>query len=272
MTEVESKYSPIRLLLAAATLCLAVMAQPAQAEQLITDMSAHKIAIRSNFTGTQILLFGAVETDNAKERALARDVIVVVSGPSNGITVRRKERLAGIWVNHDSVTFPKVPGFYAIASTRDLDVVADKSILEREQIGIENVNIGEPVARSINGTPEFLSPEERKTFVDALIRNKIRQNLFVNDPGGVVFLGQTLFRVTLDIPANVPPGLYSTTVFMLRDGEVVNVISSPLYIDKSGLERFIYRIAHSDPLLYGLITILGAALAGWLASAVLRER
>ncbi len=243
-----------------------------EAAQLVTDLSEHQVRIRSNFNGTQILLFGAVEVNTANERAQDRDVVVVVSGPSRPVTVRRKERVAGIWVNHDSLTFPKVPGYYAVASTRPLEVTAGVEVLQREQIGIDNVNFGAPRAQGMGGHTENVTPDEEKNFVKALIRNKRRDKLYISDPGGIVFLGQTLFRATVDIPANVPVGLYTATVFLLRDGEVVDAISSPLYIDKSGLERFLYRFAHNAALLYGLIAVFGAALAGWIASAVLRER
>ncbi len=244
----------------------------ARADQLVTDLSEHKIAIKSNFTGTQILLFGAVEANTPDERALNRDVVVVISGPARAVTVRRKARVAGIWVNHDSLTYPKVPGYYAVASTRPLEVTAGVDVLRREQIGIDNVNLGAPVATALDGGEEILPPDEEKDFLKALIRNKRREKLYIDDPGGVVFLAQTLFRATVDIPANVPVGLYTATVFLLRDGQVVDAIASPLYIDKSGLERFIYRFAHGDALLYGLLAVLGSAGAGWLASAVLRER
>ena len=69
----------------------------------------------------------------------------------------------------------------------------------------------------------------------------------------------------------MPVGLYTAKVYLFQDGDVIDTISSPLYIDKRGIERFIYRMAHSDPLLYGLLAVLGAAFAGWLASAVMRR-
>lgn len=245
---------------------------PAQAAQLVTDLSEHQVRIRSNFTGTQILLFGAIEVNTASERALDRDVVVVVTGPSRPVTVRRKERVAGIWINHDALTFPKVPGYYAVASSRPLEVTAETTMLQREQIGIENVDFGTPVAQGVVGSAEIMPPDEEKNFIKALIRNKRREKLYISDPGGIIFLGQTLFRATVDIPANVPVGLYTATVFLIHDGEVVDAISSPLYIDKSGLERFLYRFAHNDALLYGLIAVFGAALAGWLGSVVMRQR
>ncbi|MFZ3034013.1 MAG: TIGR02186 family protein [Parvibaculum sp.] len=257
----------------AATLALFVGSLlPASAAQLVTDLSEHQVRIRSNFTGTQILLFGAIEVNTANERALDRDVVVVVTGPTRPVTVRRKTKVAGIWLNHDALTFPKVPGYYAVASSRPLEVTAETAMLQREQIGIDNIDFGAPVAQGVDGSIEIMSPAEERDFEKALIRNKRRENLYISDPGGIIFLGQTLFRATVDIPANVPVGLYTATVFLFHDGQVVDAISSPLYIDKSGLERFLYRFAHNDALLYGLIAVIGAAFAGWLGSAILRQR
>lgn len=263
----------MRTLLTIATAALiALIATPLVAAQLVTDLSEHQVRIRSNFTGTQILLFGAIEVNTANERSLDRDVVVVVTGPSRAVTVRRKERVAGIWINTESITFPKVPGYYAVASSRPLEVTAGAPVLQREQIGIDNVNFGVPLAQGMDGGREILSDEAEKSFIKALVRNKRRERLYISDPGGIIFLGQTLFRATVEIPANVPVGLYTATVFLIADGEVVDAISSPLYIDKSGMERFLYRFAHNDALLYGLIAVFGAALAGWLGSAVLRQR
>ena len=245
---------------------------PASAAQLVTDLSEHQVRIRSNFNGTQLLLFGAVEVNTANERALDRDVVVVVTGPTRPVTVRRKERIAGIWINHDALTFPKVPGYYAVASSRPLEVTAPTPLLQREQIGVDNVDFGTPMVQGVDGSVETMPPDEEKTFVKALIRNKRREKLYISDPGGIVFLGQTLFRANVDIPANVPVGLYTATVFLLHDSKVVDAISSPLYIDKSGLERFLYRFAHNQALLYGLIAVIGSAFAGWLGSAILRQR
>ena len=260
----------MRGLIAAFFLLAAVAtAGAARADQLVTDLSEHQIPIRSNFTGTQILLFGAVEARTPGSRALNRDIVVVVQGPTRPMTVRRKEPVAGIWINHDSVTYPTVPGYYAIASTRPLEVTADAETLKALRIGIENINPGTPTARAIDGTLQILPPDTENGFWKALIRNQRREGLYINLPGGVTFLGQTLFRATIDIPANVPVGLYTAKVYLLQEGKVVDTISSPLYIDKRGVERFLFRMAHSDPLLYGLIAVLVAAFAGWLASAVM---
>jgi hypothetical protein len=41
-------------------------------------------------------------------------------------------------------------------------------------------------------------------------------------------------------------------------------------VRKVGLERFIFNLAHQQPLIYGLVSLVLAALAGWGASAAFR--
>ncbi|MBI3451491.1 MAG: TIGR02186 family protein, partial [Rhodospirillales bacterium] len=96
--------------LAAALLSLflvATGASRADAQPLVADLSSHLIAITTGFAGTEILLYGATEGEG--------DVAVVVRGPDASTVVRRKSRIAGIWINREQMTFTGVPAFYRVA-------------------------------------------------------------------------------------------------------------------------------------------------------------
>ena len=41
-------------------------------------------------------------------------------------------------------------------------------------------------------------------------------------------------------------------------------------VRKVGIERWIYNLAHEKPLIYGLLSLFIAIVAGWSASAVFR--
>src|SRR3546814_6756500 len=79
--------------LAAVMLCvfglLGWRAPSAQAEELLVDISQHLVAITTGFTGADVLLFGVREGPG--------EIVVVVRGPHMSTTVRRKDRIAGIW-------------------------------------------------------------------------------------------------------------------------------------------------------------------------------
>ncbi len=85
---------------------------PAQAETLIASLSKDRVLINSNYTGTQIAVFGAIERD-AKTIACATDydVAVTVRGPRQFLTVREKERLGPVWINREQHKLPSLePG------------------------------------------------------------------------------------------------------------------------------------------------------------------
>ena len=252
-----------RALIALIALALA-LARPAPAAELVTDLSQHLIAITSSFQGTNLLLFGSVQESPAANLVAegTADIVVVVRGPVQPAVVRQKSRVAGIWVNRDSLTFDSVPGYYAVLSNRPLDEIASASVLGRNRIGLQHLDF-----RLRGGAQR----EDAGDFRDAIIRARIRANLFVQDEGAVAFLGGTLFRTDVYFPANVPVGNYSAEIFLLRDGRMISAQTSPLFIDKSGIERRIYQLAHTRPAIYGALAVIMAVLAGWLAAVVFRR-
>ena len=256
------------LTLAACAWLTFVSAPSLRADNLVADISEDQIAISSNFTGKRLVLFGAIDRTSAgltdiQNAEGIRDVIVVIRGPNENMMVRRKERKAGIWVNSDAVEFEKVPSYYFVASNRDFDAIAEDSIYRLNAIGSDNLRM-KPISAE-------LSEDVEEEYKQAIIRNMQNMNLFFEQPGAVQFLDQTLFRTTVDLPATVPVGIYKTKVYLLRDGKIVSVQSKPLYINKTGLERSIFEFAHDEPFWYGVLAVLFAFGAGWLASLIFRQ-
>ena len=56
-------------------------------------------------------------------------------------------------------------------------------------------------------------------------------------------------------------------MFLLRGGHVVDTQERLIGVRKAGLERFLFNLAHEQPLLYGVISLAMAVVAGWAASA-----
>ena len=82
-------------------------------EPLVVDLLPKRVEVDSSFTGSTVILFG-VKTQPG-------DIIVTLRGPEAPVVVRRKRRVAGIWVNRDSVAFRDVPQYYAMAASRPID-------------------------------------------------------------------------------------------------------------------------------------------------------
>ena len=82
---------------------LLFVALPVHAERVVLGLSQDEVAITATFTGSELLIFGAVQREEPAPTNSDLGVIIAVSGPALPVTVRRKERRMGIWVNTDFV-------------------------------------------------------------------------------------------------------------------------------------------------------------------------
>lgn len=229
-------------------------AMPPGPSPLVADLSEDLIAITTGFTGTEVLLFGATEG--------AGEIIVVVRAPESRVVVRRKERVGGVWINADSLAFDKVPGFYHIAASRPLADLLTETVLEREQIGVQNLSL--PALTSA-------TEDEIGAFATALIRNKQRAGLFNEKLGEISFLGNRLFRTQVKFPSNVPTGVYTATVYLVDNGAIIDRTDTPLQVRKTGFEANVFEFANQRSAIYGLFAIFIALVAGWFAGIVFRN-
>lgn len=222
----------------------------AQADKpIVADLAVRSIDIDHNFIGMDILLFGA--------RNDVGRIVVVVRGPERDYIVRKKEKIAGIWVNKESVHFDGVNSFYAIASTSPLDDVKNNQLLSALGIGVDNIRL--------KTSSKNLSADD---FRRAFIHQKQTENLYMNTISKVTFWGETLFRTVLKFPKNIEGGWYTAEVYLFNNGILSAVQSTPILVEKTGFEAFIYDIAHSYSFIYGLLCVLMAITAGWMANAI----
>ena len=239
--------------------CLMIVA-PAQAEELVSGVSQDLIQITSNYTGSDIVVFGAVEGQTQGASREPKDVVVVVRGPDTDINVRRRDRVAGIWINHDAADLYGMPAYYFLASTRPLGTIAPAAVLARYGIGVQSLR------------PDTVhSHHDYEPFRQAALRHLTEQHLYAEAPGGVEFLSDTLFRAHVPVPAGVTRGQYNVEVFLFRGATVVSAQSTPLFIDQTGLERRLYNFAHNQGFDYGLATVLMAIAMGWISSLLFRR-
>jgi uncharacterized protein (TIGR02186 family) len=248
------------LMTAAAVLLLSA---PARAEEeLVAGVSQDAVQITSNYTGTDLVVFGAIESRPQQESPSSREtVVVVVRGPETEMTVRRKDRVAGIWINRERARFGGMPSYYFLASTRPLSQTASADTLKSYDLGLANQR------------PErVLSDGDPEPYRQALIRRQRAAGLYTESPNSVEFLSPNLFRVHVPVPASVPRGQYNVQVYLFRDGTIISAQSTPLFVEQTGIERRVYLFAHQWALTYGVLAVLMATLLGWLSALVFRRR
>ncbi len=229
-----------------------IWSPPASSRPLIAEISSHDIVIHSAFDGTELLLFGT--------RNGTGDIIVVVRGARRNAVVRKKEQIAGIWVNRASETFDAIPAFYTVAASRPYDQIMKSVYFEALQIGYDEAI--QPFSDNALPQPQH---DERTNFASALLQNLRTARLYHPDILPITFVGGGLFRATIPFPDNTPTGSYSVEVYLVSDGEITATHTTPIHVYKSGLDAFVYGLAHESPKLYGVIAIMVALFGGVLA-------
>ena len=227
----------------------------AQAGDITVNLSDPIIKITTGFSGTDLLIFGVVPDDG--------DVIIVVRGPNREEIVRKKDKVMGVWVNKDKIVLENVPSLYMTASNRSLGEFISTRIANTQQIGTEHIRI--------KPGKDYANVKDWERFRHALIRNKVKQNLYKEVPEPLVFLGNRLFRTKLHFPSNVSVGTFGIDTYLIRNEEIVAFETTLLNVRKFGVEADIYNFAQHHSLAYGLLAIIVAGLAGWAANLVFRK-
>ena len=237
---------------------------PPPREALNIGISSTEIAIVPDFAGTDVTVFGAIE--NVDPVLLAKggyDIVVALEGPRDRITMRRKERIAGVWINRHSVVFEAMPESYSMTSTRDISQIASDLELVTHSVGLPRARI---VPSCFSGRAE-----EVALYRDAFLKLKTGLRLYQENPGGVKFVSSSLFAATIPIPADVPNGRHLIRAYLFKEGRFFDEKQLEMSVVKTGVEEAITAAAFDQPILYGVFAVLLAVLTGWAASLMFRR-
>jgi len=241
-------------------MCLAL---PAQAtEQVVAGLSQNRVAITANFDGSEILIFGAVRRETPIPSADGPlQVVITVAGPSKPVMVRRKAWRYGIWINTDAVEVDLAPSFYAVATS---------GTFAEALSSVEDLRYKVSIPSAIRSVGAPMNVPDSASFTEAVIRIRTKNALYQVHENTVNISQETLFDTSVDLPANLTEGNYSARIFLTRSGKVVDVYTTEIFVQKVGLERWVYNLAHERPLIYGILSLFIAISAGWMASAVFK--
>lgn len=247
-------------------LILGLLAGPpalAQDPRLVPDVSSRTIDIKYSFSGEELLLFGAILYPGQRLPSDRADIVVVLKGPVRPIILREKQRVAGIWVNADSLRLRSAPGFYAIGSSAPIEQLIDERTAAIYELGLANLQMS-PVG--------FSAPDRLVRFEAGLIDLYRRMGLFFENGRAVEISDGVLYRARIPVPARVPEGMYRAETYLISRGRVIAVASRPVEIRKTGFERFVALAAQRNGLLYGICAVLLSVGLGYAASRLFKTR
>jgi uncharacterized protein (TIGR02186 family) len=240
-----------------ALLVLAFFALTAQRDPiLVPEVSQHEVQVRQGFTGTELLLYGAILDPDGSRAGREYDIVVVLKGPTESIQLREKQKVAGIWVNADSAGFRSAPSYYAIASSRPIAEIVDDKTAAIYELGLDWLQLS-PI-----GTIES---EEQARFAQGLVELRSREGLYRQDDAGVQISEQVLYNARIALPSSVKTGVYTAETFAITRGRVIASATSEVEVKKLGFERFVAVFAEYQSFIYGLLAVGISIGMGWMA-------
>lgn len=223
---------------------------------LVPAVSQSEIQVRQGFTGTELLLYGAILDPRGQRAGAEYDIVVVLKGPTEPIRIREKERIAGIWMNAESNDFRSAPSFFAVASSRPVDEIVDERTAAIYELSTRFIQLS-PTGQ--------IEPEKQARFASGLVDMRQRLGLYKEDMSGVTISEQVLYQARIELPSNVVTGQYSAETFAISGGRVIASAIADVEVRKVGFERFVEVASQRWALIYGLVAVMLSVGMGWIA-------
>lgn len=234
-------------------------------------LTDERVEVDTGFTGARLTLFGAVSGVGDPSTV---DIIAIVRGPETRFLIRKLEQRNLIWAPGAARQVENAPGLYISSATRAIADIAPLPDQAAFRLGADHLTIS---VTPQNGSDETEDGRgEDPSSPDDLYRNAFLTEiedlgLYRDTVGGVEFKKGGLFAVNVDLPATTPVGDYDVAVYLYQDGLLLGQDAAELSVNKVGLERQIYDLAHDRPVTYGLLCVAIALFAGWIASVAFRK-
>ena len=216
------------------------------------------VAVHSNFRGQTVTLFGNIEAGEQAPKG-PYSVVVLVQGPSADWVVREKERQGGLVLNNASARYAQTPSYYAILSSSPLTQIVSPEIIDKQRLSFAGLAA---LTRQGDDTSN-LDPE--------FVRLMRAAGDFIEGERGVVMHSATTFLARVPIASNAVNGLYLARALIIADGKVIGETTTRFTVRTQGFERYVANLARSNPVLYGLATILLALGTGWLGGVLFKR-
>lgn len=223
---------------------------------LVPAISQDAVEVRQGFTGTELLLFGAVLPPVGSAAGESYDIVVVLKGPAQAVRVREKDRVGGIWMNAQSTAFRSAPAYFAVASSQPVEEIVDEKTAAIYELGLEYIQLSPTGA---------IDPEEQARFSSGLVDLRARQDLYKEDFAGVKISEGVLYEARIYLPSNVQTGIYTSETFAINRGRVVASAVAEVEVRKVGFERLVEVFSQRQALLYGLVAVFISVGMGWMA-------
>ncbi len=242
----------------------------AQAADIAIALTNDHVEVDTGFSGARLTLFGAVSGVEAPHAGAGVDIISVIRGPATQFQIRRLQKTGPIWMPGAMHAIKGAPALYLTNANRQITDIAPLPDQAAYHLGADFLKIH--TVRGAGETPEEMQDgAHNEVFAKAFVTEARDAGLYRDRIGGVEFKKGALFTITVELPANTPVGEYSVAVYLYQGGMLLGRDEAELVVNKVGIERRIFDLAHDQPVTYGILCVVISLFAGWIAALAFRK-
>jgi hypothetical protein len=247
-------------------------ADPALAPRATIHVEPREIEIGMLYRGARLHVEGTAPAGGG--------LAVVCAGKEARVELKRKGKVWNVlWMNVGSVTFDRVPSLYLVSAVpephSDRTVVPVSAELDPPRGVVIPADLRlAPGYDGIEAQVLTASDDDaRRALFRELIRLKMGERLYAfggdlrsDGPAGVA--APARFSADLALPANIPPGEYEVRLVEHQNGVGRVLATQTINARRVGLAHLIASMSERHGLLYGILSVILAILAGFSTGVV----
>ncbi len=225
------------------------------------NLAPCQIRIGAFFHGTRVVVSGSVPAED--------QVVVRLSNKPHHMTFRIKKKLAGLlWMNMGDVSFDNLPSVYLVYSSAKLNRLGrdGNGGSAAVRLGLKRLEAKARISTT--------STNARKLLAE-LVKVKRAEGLYGLEEGAVKLgpakNGRKSFRTVVKLRARIPPGTYKVEVFAFDQAGTMTRTGQKLQVVEVGLPALVSSMAFKHALIYGILAVLIAVLAGLVMSLLFKK-
>ncbi len=221
------------------------------------ELNPAEIHISAFYDGSQVEIKGSVPKGT--------EAFVRLIGPREEIHVKKKGKVGGLlWMNTGDVTFENAPSSFMILTSSALASLVDDP---KSPIGYSSIK-SEVVVEPASEDKDFLFGE--------FVKLKKASDLYMADTNAIKYLGDTgtdrPFTAVMPVPPKMKPGSYKVEVLAVKGGQVVDKATKEFTVRMVGFPKKLADMAFGQPLIYGIMAVVIAVLAGLLTGFLFKSK
>ena len=192
--------------------------------------------------------------------------LVKIEGPTEELTLNRRGRRFGIWLNVAQVTVTDAPRAYLLAASRKLEDICSPEEQAALDLGFDalRARIGFASEQPLSGAEfdEFLKLKEHSGSY------AVSTDVQLMPPTG----DRQRLSTVVSIPAALPCEKYAVRLYCFVHGQLTESATTEISIERVGFPRAISALAFEHPAAHGALAVLAALAAGLTMGVIFNSR